>query len=135
MPFSEPRTKGDKIMATKKTTKSKAEAAETPKTEKAKSEKVEEPKPAKAAKEAKPKKASALDAAARVLGETGQPMNCQELIAGMMAKGYWTSPKGLTPHATLYSGILREIKIKGAEARFQKMERGKFGALVKTVQG
>jgi HB1, ASXL, restriction endonuclease HTH domain len=133
MPFSEPRTKGDKIMAAKKTTKSKAaksEAAETPKTEKAKSEKVEEPKPAKAAKEAKPKKASALDAAARVLGETGQPMSCQELIAAMMAKGYWTSPKGQTPHATLYSGILREIKVKGTEARFQKMERGKFGLRV-----
>ena len=55
-------------MATKKTTKSKAakaEAAKAPKTEKAKSEKVEEPKPAKAAKEANPKKASALDAAAK----------------------------------------------------------------------
>jgi len=34
----------------------------------------------------------------------------------------------------VYSAILRELKTKGAEARFRKTERGKFGALVKTVQ-
>jgi hypothetical protein len=44
--------------------------------------------------DAKPKKVSALDAAFMVLVETGQPMNCQELIAVMAAKGYWTSPNG-----------------------------------------
>src|SRR5207248_11722487 len=39
-------------------------------------------------------KLSALDAAAKVLGETGQAMTCKELIAAMAAKGYWTSPGG-----------------------------------------
>ena len=73
-----------------------------------------------------PKKLSALDAAARVLGESGQPMNCQEMIEAMAAKGYWTSPAGKTPGATLSSAILRELKMKGADARFRKTERGKF---------
>jgi len=71
---------------------------------------------------------SALDAAAKVLGESGQAMNCQEMIKAMGDKGYWKSPGGLTPHATLYSAILRELKAKGAEARFRKTERGKFTA-------
>ena len=89
----------------------------------------------KATDEGKEKKLSALDAAAKVLGETGQAMTCQEMIAQMTAKGYWNSPKGRTPAATLYSAVLREIAAKGKEARFVKTERGKFGALVKTVQG
>jgi HB1/ASXL restriction endonuclease-like protein with HTH domain len=72
------------------------------------------------------KKLSALDAAARVLGETGEAMNCKELIETMAAKGYWTSPKGKTPQATLYAAILREINAKGKDARFKKTERGKF---------
>ena len=73
-----------------------------------------------------PKKLSALDAAARVLGESGQPMNCQEMIEAMAAKGYWTSPGGKTPAATLYSAILRELKTTGKDSRFKKTERGKF---------
>jgi hypothetical protein len=72
------------------------------------------------------KKVSALDAAARVLGEEGRPMTCKELIAAMATKGYWTSPGGQTPDATLYSAILRELATKGADARFVKSERGKF---------
>jgi hypothetical protein len=55
-------------------------------------------------------------------------MNCQDLVKGMAEKGYWTSPGGLTPHATLYSAILRELKAKGADARFRKIEKGKFAA-------
>jgi HB1, ASXL, restriction endonuclease HTH domain len=71
-------------------------------------------------------KLSALDAAAKVLGETGQAMNCAELIAAMAAQGYWSSPKGRTPASTLYSALLREIQTKGANARFLKTQRGKF---------
>jgi hypothetical protein len=92
-----------------------------------KSTKTEAPKKAakgKSAKAAKPKKLSALDAAAKVLGDNGSPMNCQEMIEAMAKKGYWTSPGGKTPHATLYSAILRELKAK--DARFTKTERGKF---------
>jgi hypothetical protein len=79
-----------------------------------------------AADDGKEQKLSALDAAAKVLGETRQPMSCKEMIEIMAAKGYWTSPAGKTPAATLYSAILREIATKGADSRFQKTERGKF---------
>ena len=53
-------------------------------------------------------------------------MNCQEMIKAMAEKGYWTSPGGKTPQATLYSAILREIATKGSNSRFVKAERGKF---------
>jgi HB1, ASXL, restriction endonuclease HTH domain len=72
------------------------------------------------------RKLSALDAAAKVLQEAGQPMNCQEMIGAMAAKGYWTSPAGKTPAATLCSALLREIKTKASQARFQKAARGQF---------
>ena len=48
------------------------------------------------------------------------------MIDAMASKGYWTSPGGKTPQATLYAAILREIQTKGADARFQKTERGHF---------
>jgi hypothetical protein len=80
----------------------------------------------RAATEAKEKKLSALDAAAKVLAEEGRPMTCQELIAAMAAKRYWTSPGGQTPAATLYSAILRELATKGDKARFTKAGRGRF---------
>jgi hypothetical protein len=94
------------------------------KNKKTKAEKAE-PKTQKSTKP-KERKVSALDAAARVLGEAKAPMNCQEMIEAMAAKGYWKSPGGKTPHATLYSAILREIDKKGKESRFKKAERGKF---------
>ena len=81
---------------------------------------------------AKPKSAnkrlSALDAAAKVLAESTEPMNTKEMVEAMAAKGYWSTPGGKTPHATLYCAILREIKAKGSDARFTKTERGKFTA-------
>lgn len=80
----------------------------------------------KAPKEPKAKKMSALDAAATVLEEKGEAMNCQEMIDVMQAKNHWTSPNGLTPQATLYSAITREIKTKGDKARFKKADRGQF---------
>src|SRR5271156_2171243 len=57
-----------------------------------------------------PKKLSAIDAAAKILAETGQALSCPELIALMAAKGYWTSPGGKTPASTLYASFLRELK-------------------------
>jgi len=104
-------------MAKKNATKSQADAAQ--KTEKATKGK---------AKAGKAAKLSAIDAAAKVLVESGQPMNSKEMIEAMAAKKYWTSPGGKTPHATLYSAILREIATKGKESRFTKTERGKFAA-------
>jgi hypothetical protein len=74
----------------------------------------------------KEKRLSALDAAAKVLAETGRAMTCQELIDVMAQKGYWASPNGRTPAATLYAALLRETQVKGATSRFVKTERGKF---------
>jgi hypothetical protein len=75
---------------------------------------------------AEAKKLSALDAAAQVLAETGQPMACKEMIEAMAQKGYWSSPGGKTPASTLYSGITKEIATKGKESRFKKTDRGRF---------
>jgi hypothetical protein len=71
-------------------------------------------------------KLSALDAAIRVLAETGQAMTCSELIAAMAAQGYWTSPRGRTPQATLYASFLRELQARGEKARVVKTSPGKF---------
>ncbi len=75
------------------------------------------------------KRLSCVAAALKVLGESSEPMNAQELINAMETKRYWTSPGGKTPHATLYSAILRDLA-KGDESRFVKTERGRF-----TVRG
>ena len=75
---------------------------------------------------AEAKKLSALDAAAQVLVETGQPMACKEMIEAMAQKGYWSSPGGKTPASTLYSAITKEIATKGKESRFKKTDRGRF---------
>jgi hypothetical protein len=64
-----------------------------------------------------------------VLAEAGRAMACPELIAAMAEKGYWSSPAGRTPSATLYSALLREITTKGARSRFRKAGRGLFALL------
>ena len=75
------------------------------------------------------KRLSCVAAALKVLGESSEPMNAQELITAMESKGYWTSPGGKTPHATLYSAILRDLA-KGDDSKVVKTERGRF-----TVRG
>jgi len=89
------------------------------------------PKTKRQAKEPKPKKLSALNAAAQVLATAKEPLNCQQLIEAMTTQGLWTSPGGKTPHATLYSAMLREINVKGKDARFTKTERGRFAIITK----
>ena len=74
----------------------------------------------------KPKRTSAIDAAAKLLAGSKQAMTCKELIEAMAAKGYWSSPNGQTPAATLCAAISREIGNKGKDARFKKTERGHF---------
>lgn len=107
----------------KKTRKSAAKSTKAPKVAKTKAAKS---KAAKPAGEPKPKRISALDAAAQVLQAEARPMHCKELIETMAAQGLWTSPNGKTPEATLYAAILREINVKGAAARFRKVDRGQF---------
>jgi hypothetical protein len=83
-------------------------------------------KPSAHAASGAPKRVSALSAAVRVLEESGKAMNCNEMIQTMAARGYWKSPGGKTPAATLYSAILRELKSEGNKSRFKKTARGQF---------
>jgi hypothetical protein len=90
-------------------------------------------------KEAKPKKKrtgaktgeqgekpmSGLDAAAKVLAEAGEPLNCKAIVERAFEAGYWRSD-GKTPAATVYAAILREMQNKGDESRFVKAGRGLF---------
>ena len=105
-------------------TDEKAEAANKAATEKVEPKKADGDLPAQAGQ--KPKRVSALDAAAQVLAKAEKPMRAQELIAAMAEQGLWSSPAGKTPHATLYAAMLREITAKGKEARFTKVDRGLF---------
>ncbi|RLS52887.1 MAG: hypothetical protein DWH91_15585 [Planctomycetota bacterium] len=118
----DPLIERDTTMATKKATK-KAPAKKTTKgaTKAASKSTTKTPRAAKVEG-----KLSQLDAAVKVLTESGEPMTTKAMIDAMAAKGYWTSPGGATPAQTLYSAILRELQKKGADARFTKVERGQF---------
>jgi hypothetical protein len=111
-------------MSTKKTAAKKAPKSEKPHASKKAAAKKADAK-AKAPRK-REGKMSALDAAAQVLANAKEPMNTKAMIEAMATKGLWTSPGGKTPHATLYAAILREINDKGAEARFEKVDRGQF---------
>jgi hypothetical protein len=62
---------------------------------------------------------SGLEAAYRVLAESGEPMNAQQIYDTIIDRGYW-DPQGLTPDATLSSAILHEMKKKGDASRFKR---------------
>ncbi|MFO7956308.1 MAG: winged helix-turn-helix domain-containing protein [Candidatus Brocadiia bacterium] len=70
-------------------------------------------------------KMSGLDAAAKVLEEADEPLRCKEIARRALEAGYWASD-GKTPHATIYSAILRDMQKKGDESRFRKAGRGLF---------
>ena len=70
-------------------------------------------------------KLSGLDAAAQILSKTKEPMGCTSIVEQAIGSGLW-SPGGKTPHATLYAAIIREISKKGKNARFEKVDRGRF---------
>ncbi len=90
-------------------------------------------KAAKAMGEPKPRKKadradgtmSGLDAAAKVLADAGEPLNCKTILERAIEKGYWKTG-GKTPSATVYAAILREIQKKGDASRFAKADRGMF---------
>ena len=62
----------------------------------------------------------------RVLSESAVPMNCRAIVEAAAAAGYWVSPGGLTPEATLQTAIITEIKKNGDASRFVKVGRGLF---------
>ncbi len=111
-------------MATKKT-KAKKATSKTRSPAKKTADKRTAPAKSTAA-EKKGRRPGALEAAAKVLAEAGEPLSTKKMIEAMAAKKYWSSPAGKTPDRTLYSAILREITAKGRDGRFKKTERGKF---------
>lgn len=114
-----------KKKSTKKQSTKKPAKAQTV-TAKAKGGKKAAAPKAKATTENKPKRVSALDAAAQVLATAGKPMRAQELITAMAEQNLWKSPAGATPHATLYAAMMREARDKGGASRFLKVDRGQF---------
>lgn len=103
-----------------------AKAARSPKSKPAEAKPATAPKAdAEAAKPAEPKEAkvrklSLLSAAAEVLAESDEPLNCRRMIDLAKERGLWTPGAGKTPEQTLYSAIMREIRDKGDAARFRK---------------
>ena len=100
-----------------------AKAARSPKSKPAEAKPATAPKAAaKPAepKEAKVRKLSLLSAAAAILAESDEPLNCKRMIELAKERGLWTPGAGKTPEQTLYSAIMREIKDKGDAARFRK---------------
>jgi hypothetical protein len=74
----------------------------------------------------KGKRPSGLDLAAKVLADAKEPLAAKTIAERVIAAGWQTS--GKTPHATLYAAMMREIQSKGKDARFVKVERGRFTA-------
>lgn len=72
----------------------------------------------------KDKKLSLIGAAAQILGKSKEPMTCKDMVNEVIAAGLWTPGDGKTPHATLYSAILRDLKSE--TPRFEKVDRGQF---------
>lgn len=70
---------------------------------------------------------SLIEAALKVLGEADEPLGCREMVERATDAGYWTPARGgKTPDRTLASAILRELKLKGDDSRFEKVARGRY---------
>jgi hypothetical protein len=80
-------------------------------------------KPAKDRKPAAPRK-SLASAAVLVLAQAKEPMNAKAIVDAAVASGWYEPGKGKTPHATLYSSLLREARDDGDKGRFRKAKRG-----------
>jgi hypothetical protein len=75
-----------------------------------------------------PRKMSLLTAAANLLAENGQTMNCNAIVQELDERGVWSSPGGKTPGSTLYASANREIMEKGDHSRFVRVGKGQYAA-------
>lgn len=75
-----------------------------------------------------PRRMTCLDAAHAVLVRLNKPMRVRDLMEQMIDRELWSSPAGLTPESTLAAAIGRDISKRGAESRFQRVDRGFFAA-------
>ncbi|MDR1493998.1 MAG: hypothetical protein LBT05_14950 [Planctomycetaceae bacterium] len=68
---------------------------------------------------------SGIDAAYQVLKEEGRPMRAKEITELALSRNYCIL-HGLTPDATISASIEIEIKRKGEQSRFVKVDKGLF---------
>ncbi len=54
----------------------------------------------------------------RQLASAGEPLSRKAIVERAFAAGYWQSD-GKTPHAPVYSAILREMHKEGEDALFE----------------
>ncbi len=80
--------------------------------------------PKKTAKQTTKGKMSLLDAAVEVLKKQA-PLTSKQMIEQMAEAGLWES-KAATPANTLHAAISKEIRVKGDNSRFKKIDRGQF---------
>lgn len=67
---------------------------------------------------------TAIDFAAQVVRRSSKPLNTKQIAERAITAGWET--KGKTPHATLYTLILREMGSKNGDSRFRKASAGLF---------
>ena len=68
---------------------------------------------------------SGLDAAYKVLQEEGKPMRAKEITRIAHERGY-CELRGRTPDATISAAMETEMKRKGKDSRFTKVDKGLF---------
>jgi len=68
---------------------------------------------------------SGLEAAYKVLSETGEAMTARQICEMALNMGYW-EPQGSTPEATISSAMIIEMRKKGDDSRFERVGRGLF---------
>ena len=69
-----------------------------------------------------------LDAAFKVLLGWAEGRDAKQIVKEAAEKGWWKSPLGVTPWATVYAGMIREIAEKGENSRFLRApnKKGSF---------
>ena len=61
-----------------------------------------------------------IEAAKRVLEQTGRPMHSKEIITYAKSKG-WINPQGKTPDHSLQAAIFKHLKQSGSRAIFARI--------------
>jgi hypothetical protein len=75
---------------------------------------------------------SGLDAAYKILLESGKPMNAKSITKIALEQGIWT-PQGSTPDMTLSAALQNDVRKKGEQSRFAKADQpGHY--IARTVQ-
>lgn len=72
---------------------------------------------------------NALEAAALILKQSGEPLHYKELTKRILRTGLWET-QGQTPEATVNAQLAVDIKNNGSASRFQRTDKGIFALRV-----